>query len=188
MGYIELVLIAFSLSADAFGVAVCKGLSVQKIKPSQALVTGLWFGGFQALMPALGYFVGSRFQSYIESFDHWIAFVLLVLIGGNMIREAGEKIEAQSASFSVRSMFPLAVATSIDALAAGVAFAMEEDFNIAVSVSLIGMVTMILSALGVYIGNLFGARYKATAERVGGIVLCALGLKILLEHLGVLQF
>ncbi|MBQ9428865.1 MAG: manganese efflux pump [Clostridia bacterium] len=188
MGYIELVLIAFSLSADAFGVSVCKGLSVQKLKFSQAIVTGLWFGGFQALMPAIGYFVGSRFQSYIENFDHWIAFGLLVIIGVNMIREASETAEAQSASFGVRAMFPLAIATSIDALAAGVAFAMEDGFNVAVAVSLIGMITFILSALGVYVGKAFGARYKAAAERVGGIVLCALGLKILLEHLGVLPF
>lgn len=183
MGLWELFLIAVGLSMDAFAVSVCKGLSVGKMKLKHALICGAWFGIFQALMPLIGYFLGSTFGRYIERFDHWIAFALLVLIGGNMIREAlfgGE--EDVDASFSPKAMFPLAIATSIDALAVGVTFALL-DVMIVPAVSFIGAVTFVLSALGVKVGNVFGTRYKKPAEIIGGAVLILMGVKILAEHL-----
>ncbi|MBE6569392.1 MAG: manganese efflux pump [Ruminococcaceae bacterium] len=182
----EMAVIAVGLSMDAFAVAVCKGLSVGKIKPAHILITGVWFGGFQALMPLIGYLLGVRFESLITEIDHWIAFVLLGLIGGNMIREAlkGEE-EEMCDSFGIRAMFPMAVATSIDALAVGVTFAFL-GVKIGPAVSFIGVITFVLSAVGVVIGNVFGAKFKSKAEFAGGVVLILMGLKILLEHLGII--
>ncbi len=181
----ELFLIAAGLSMDAFAVSVCKGLATKKIDIRHFLIVGLWFGGFQALMPALGYSLGSGFEQYISHLDHWIAFILLALIGGNMIREALSKNEeCHDASFSVKTMFIMAVATSIDALAVGITFALLPDVNIAAAVSFIGIITFILSGAGLKIGNVFGTRYKAKAEFAGGLILVLMGIKILLEHLG----
>ena len=189
MGFIELVLIAVGLSMDAFAVAVCKGLSVQKLKGKHYLAVGLWFGGFQALMPTLGYLLGTTFEKYITSVDHWVAFVLLCLIGGNMLKEAFAKEEKEeSASFDFKSMLLLAVATSIDALAVGITFALLPDVNIFSAVGLIGSITFCLSAVGLKVGNIFGLKYKSKAEIVGGIILILIGVKILLEHLGVINF
>lgn len=183
MGIFELFLLAVGLSMDAFAVAVCKGLANRTVQTGHVLLTGLWFGGFQALMPALGYLLGRQFERYITAVDHWIAFFLLGLIGANMIREALSREEEQvNASFGVKAMFPLAVATSIDALAVGVTFAFL-GVRILPAVSFIGVITFVFSAIGVKVGNLFGARYKAKAELAGGIVLCAMGVKILIEHL-----
>lgn len=189
MGIWELLLLAVGLSMDAFAVAVCKGLSVGKPKPQHYLLIGLWFGGFQALMPTIGYFLGSLFKSYVDKISSWIAFVLLVLIGANMIREAFSKEtdEEKNASFAPLAMLLLAVATSIDALAVGVAFAMD-DVNIALAAPIIGVTTFLLSALGLRIGSVFGLRYKNKAEFVGGLILILIGSKILLEHLGVINF
>ena len=186
MGLIELFLIAVGLSMDAFAVSVCKGLAMPKCTFKKAAIVGLWFGGFQALMPAIGYILGAQFQEAIASIDHWIAFVLLALIGGNMIHEALDNDEEEAdASLDVKTMFLLAVATSIDALAIGITFAFLK-VNIIPAVCFIGIVTFIISFAGVKIGNIFGARYKSKAEIVGGVILILLGLKILLEHLGFL--
>ena len=186
MGLIELFLIAVGLSMDAFAVSVCKGLAMPRCTFKKAAIVGLWFGGFQALMPAIGYILGAQFQETIASIDHWIAFVLLALIGGNMIHEALDNDEEEAdASLDVKTMFLLAVATSIDALAIGITFAFLK-VNIIPAVCFIGIVTFIISFAGVKIGNVFGARYKNKAEIVGGIILILLGLKILLEHLGFL--
>ena len=186
MGLIELFLIAVGLSMDAFAVSVCKGLAMPKCTFKKAAIVGLWFGGFQALMPAIGYILGAQFQEAIASIDHWIAFVLLVLIGGNMIHEALDNDEEEAdASLDVKTMFLLAVATSIDALAIGITFAFLK-VNIIPAVCFIGIVTFIISFAGVKIGNVFGVRYKNKAEIVGGVILILLGLKILLEHLGFL--
>ena len=187
MGLIELFLIAVGLSMDAFAVSVCKGLAMPKCTFKKAAIVGLWFGGFQALMPAIGYILGAQFQEAIASIDHWIAFVLLALIGGNMIHEALDNDEEEvDASLDVKTMFLLAVATSIDALAIGITFAFLK-VNIIPAVCFIGIVTFIISFAGVKIGNVFGARYKNKAEIVGGVILILLGLKILLEHLGFLE-
>lgn len=186
MDLIELFLIAVGLSMDAFAVSVCKGLAMPKCTFKKAAIVGLWFGGFQALMPAIGYILGAQFQEAIASIDHWIAFILLALIGGNMIHEALDNDEEEAdASLDVKTMFLLAVATSIDALAIGITFAFLK-VNIIPAVCFIGIVTFIISFAGVKIGNVFGARYKNKAEIVGGIILILLGLKILLEHLGFL--
>lgn len=183
----ELFITAFALSMDAFAVAICKGLSVGKLTPKQALITGLWFGGFQALMPTAGYLLGTQFTEYITAIDHWIAFILLALIGANMIREVLGKDEDDclDCSFGVKAMFPLAVATSIDALAVGVTFAFL-GVRIVPAVSFIGIITFTLSAFGVWLGHVFGCRFKKPAEFVGGAVLILMGTKILLEHLGIL--
>ena len=187
MGLIELFLIAVGLSMDAFAVSVCKGLAMPKCTFKKAAIVGLWFGGFQALMPAIGYILGAQFQEAIASIDHWIAFVLLALIGGNMIHEALDNDEEEAdASLDVKTMFLLAVATSIDALAIGITFAFLK-VNIIPAVCFIGIVTFIISFAGVKFGNVFGARSKNKAEIVGGIILILLGLKILLEHLGFLE-
>lgn len=183
MSYLELFVIAVGLSMDAFAVSICKGLSVRRLKPRHNLICGLYFGGFQALMPVIGWLLCRQFESLIKSIDHWIAFALLVLIGANMIREAVKNEEENlNDSFSPKTMLPLAVATSIDALAVGVTFAFL-DVSIVPAVSMIGATTFILSAVGVKIGNVFGAKYKSKAELVGGIVLVAMGVKILIEHL-----
>ena len=182
MGLIELFLIAVGLSMDAFAVSVCKGLAMPKCTFKKAAIVGLWFGGFQALMPAIGYILGAQFQETIASIDHWIAFVLLALIGGNMIHEALDNDEEEAdASLDVKTMFLLAVATSIDALAIGITFAFLK-VNIIPAVCFIGIVTFIISFAGVKIGNVFGARYKNKAEIVGGVILILLGLKILREQ------
>ncbi len=186
MKLFELFLIALGLSMDAFAVAICKGLSVQKLQVKHMVLVGAYFGVFQAVMPLIGYFLGSQFQSYIVSVDHWIAFVLLAIIGLSMIREAVSKDEEEvNASFDVKTMVLLAVATSIDALAVGVTFAFL-NVDIVPAVSFIGIITFALSMVGVKIGNVFGARFKSKAEIFGGIVLILIGGKILLEHLGIL--
>ncbi len=189
MSYLELFIIALGLSMDAFAVAICKGLATPKVALRHMLIAGLWFGGFQALMPLIGYFLGTTFSEYIEAYDHWIAFVLLAFIGVNMIREAisGEEEESNSC-FGFKTMLVMAIATSIDALAVGVTFALLPDVNIFVAVGSIGVITFVLSALGVKLGNIFGAKYKSRAELAGGIILVLMGLKILLEHLGVISF
>lgn len=189
MSIVEVFLIAVGLSMDAFAVSVCKGLSVQKIKVKHYFIVGAWFGGFQALMPFLGYLLGSTFQKYITAVDHWIAFVLLVIIGANMIREAFSKEESKSNdSFSFGTMLLLAVATSIDALAVGITFALLPDVNITAAVLFIGSITFVLSAVGLKIGNVFGLKYKSKAELAGGAILVLIGIKILLEHLGIINF
>lgn len=180
----ELFLIAVGLSMDAFAVAVCKGLSVKKIRPKEQAIVGLYFGGFQAVMPTIGYFLGVQFSDFIQSFDHWIAFVLLGIIGINMIREARCQEDTMDDSFGVKAMFPLAIATSIDALAVGVTFAFLK-VQIVPAVTFIGVVTFVFSVVGLMVGNAFGCKYKAKAEIFGGVVLILIGLKILLEHLGV---
>ena len=188
MSLAELFILAVGLSMDAFAVAVCKGLAMGKVRFRQMVIPGLWFGVFQALMPLIGWFLGSRFEKYIVSVDHWIAFVLLAGIGGNMIREALKDEDSdQDASLYVKAMLPMAVATSIDALAVGVTFAFLE-VRILPAVSFIGVITFLLSALGVKIGSIFGTKYKSKAELLGGIILILLGIKILLEHLGYLPF
>ena len=183
MSLVELFLLAVGLSMDAFAVSVCKGLSVARVRKSNMFACGAYFGGFQALMPLLGYLLGARFQSMIESIDHWIAFALLLLIGVNMIREAlGDDEEKLDASFGVKTMLLLAVATSIDALAVGVTFAFL-TVRIVPAVCFIGAVTFVLSALGVKLGGVFGMKWKRRAELAGGAILVLIGLKILLEHL-----
>jgi len=179
----ELIVIAIGVSMDAFAVSICKGLSVQKVRPKHVVLTGLWFGGFQALMPLIGYFLGIGFADFVSSVDHWIAFILLGIIGGNMIKESCSKEgdHCSVADFSPRAMFGLAVATSIDALAIGVSLAFLK-VNIWEAVILIGVTTALFSGVGVYIGNVFGSRYKSKAEFAGGFILLAMGLKILLEH------
>ena len=183
MGMIELFLLGVGLSMDAFAVSICKGLGVRKVRPNHMLCCGLWFGGFQALMPLIGYLLGSAFESYITKIDHWIAFVLLVFIGVNMIREAlSDEEEQTSASFSFKTMLFMAIATSIDALAVGITFAFL-GVNIGMALTLIGCTTFVFSAAGVKIGNVFGKKYQAKAEIVGGVILIAIGCKILMEHL-----
>lgn len=188
MGFVELLMIAVGLSMDAFAVSVCKGLSMKKITIGKMALVGLWFGGFQALMPLIGYFLGSTFESHIKAFDHWVAFVLLAVIGGNMIREAlsGDDEKADD-SLAFRAMFMMAIATSIDALAVGITFACLE-VDIIPAVSFIGVTTFILSAVGVKAGSIFGDKWKSKAELAGGIILILIGTKILLEHLGIIAF
>lgn len=186
MSDLELILIAIGLSMDAFAVAVCKGLSTKQLKTKHFFIVGAWFGGFQALMPLIGYYLGSTFEQYITSVDHWIAFVLLVFLGAKMLKEGFSKEEnEENASFSVPTMFTLAVATSIDALAVGITFALLPDVNIYSAVSLIGSITFGLSFVGLGIGNVFGMKFKSSAEVAGGTILIMLGVKILLEHLGI---
>lgn len=184
MGFFGLFTIAVALAMDAFAVSICKGLSTDKLKLRHYFLIGLWFGGFQAAMPALGYLLGSTFESYITAIDHWIAFILLALIGANMIREAiGGDDESVAPSFAIAAMLPLAVATSIDALAVGITFALLPDVNIFIAVGLIGVTTFLISAAGLHIGNIFGAKFKKPAEIVGGAILILMGVKILIEHL-----
>ena len=191
MGFLELFLIAVGLSADAFSVSVCKGLNMRKLNLKHAYVIALFFGVFQAVMPLLGYLLGTGFSEYIERFDHWIAFVLLAFIGGKMAVEAfGEKdeeTEEKTDTLSMGELTILAVATSIDALAVGITFAFLK-VNILPSVLLIGVTTFALSLGGVMLGNRFGAKYKSKAEIAGGVILILIGLKILLEHLGIINF
>lgn len=192
MGIGELFLLAVGLSMDAFAVSVCKGLAMKKATLKAEATCGLWFGGFQALMPTVGFFLGALFADAIEAFDHWVAFALLAIIGINMLKEALEKKDEsgdnpeKDADLSVKTMFLMAVATSIDALAVGISLAMVGSVNIWLATAFIGICTCLLSALGVKIGNVFGSRYEKKAELAGGVILILLGVKILLEHLGVL--
>jgi len=183
----ELFVIAVGLSMDAFAVSVCKGLSVGKVRPAHALTCGAYFGGFQALMPLAGWLLGVRFQDMIVSIDHWIAFILLGLIGANMIKESWEEsCDILDVNFSFRAMLPLAVATSIDALAVGVTFAFL-SVPILPAVTFIGVTTLFLSSLGTWVGGVFGCRFKSKAEFAGGLILILMGLKLLLEHTGILS-
>ena len=193
MRILSIFLTALALSMDAFAVSICKGLSIGKIRGRDMLVAGAWFGGFQAIMPAIGYFLGGALEEAIRAFDHWVAFGLLALIGAGMIREAfSEEEEKQDSSLSVRVMFPMAIATSIDALVVGItfrsAFAIETVGSMLGAVALIGATTFLCSAAGMKVGSLFGTKYKARAELVGGIILILIGIKVLLEHLGVISF
>ncbi|HXK71554.1 MAG TPA: manganese efflux pump MntP family protein [Clostridia bacterium] len=189
----ELLLIAVGLSMDAFAVAICKGLSLKKITWKEALTVGLYFGGFQAAMPIIGYFIGTGFSSFIQKWDHWIAFILLAIIGFKMIIESLKKScdinedTDSSKSLSLKRMLTLAIGTSIDALAVGVTFAFL-SVNIIPAVSFIGIITLILSFVGVYIGNYFGCKFKSKAELAGGIILVLMGTKILLNHLEIISF
>ena len=191
MGFGELFLLAIGVSMDAFAVSICKGLASRKAGLREMGACGLWFGGFQALMPLLGFFLGTLFAAAIEAFDHWIAFALLAIIGGNMLKEALSKegcdcCEDENGDFGFKTMFVLAIATSIDALAIGVSMALAGNVNIWIAILLIGVTTCLTSALGIKIGNIFGSKFKKKAEAAGGIILILLGLKILLEHLGIL--
>lgn len=190
---IELFLLGVGLSMDAFAVSVCKGLGMRKLNKKQALIIGLYFGGFQALMPFVGWLLGSQFQKYITSIDHWIAFILLGFIGGKMMIEAvrewneEEVVDVMDAPIDHKNMLVLAVATSIDALTVGITFAFLGT-PIVAAITIIGITTMVISIAGVVVGNFFGSRYKSKAEFIGGLILVFLGLKILLEHLGILVF
>ena len=182
MSILEILLLGIGLSMDAFAVSICKGLSTKKLQIKHYLIIGAWFGGFQALMPTIGYFLGS-------TFEQWVAFVLLAAIGANMIKESFSKEESETnSSFAFKTMLLMALATSIDALAVGITFALLPDINVPLAVCLIGVTTFVCSAAGLKVGNLFGLRYKAKAELAGGIILILIGLKILLEHLGVISF
>lgn len=193
MGIGELLLLALGLSMDAFAVSICKGLAMKKATLRAGFTCGIWFGGFQAMMPLIGYWLGSLFAEAIEAVDHWVAFGLLAIIGINMLKEALEKDEDGQAcsvdgsvDLSVKTMFILAVATSIDALAVGISLAMTGNVNIGAAVLLIGVFTFGMSAVGVKIGNIFGSRFEKKAQMAGGVILILLGVKILLEHMGVL--
>lgn len=193
MGIIELLLTGVGLAMDAFAVSVCKGLSMKKIKYGQAFIIALFFGGFQALMPFLGWALGTQFKEYIISIDHWIAFVLLGIIGGKMVKEAfseegpetAQSENKEEAKLDYKELFLLAIATSIDALAVGITFAFL-NVNIYAAISIIGVVTFIISFAGVVIGNIFGSKHEKRAQIAGGIILILIGVKILLEHLGIL--
>ena len=192
MSFIEILLIGIGLSMDAFSVSLCKGLTTKQFSWKMALICGLWFGVFQALMPVIGYFLGEQFEQYITEVDHWIAFGLLFLIGANMIREALSKKEqpnqkTEDNSLGFKTMLLLAIATSIDALAVGISFACIQ-VKIWSSVLIIGATTFLFSVLGVKIGNVFGSKFEKGAGIIGGIILILIGLKILLEHLGILSF
>ncbi len=188
MGIIEILLIGFGLSMDAFAVSVCKGLATKKLHLKHYFTAGLWFGGFQVLMPLIGYFLGATFERYITSIDHWAAFILLSIIGVGMIKESRDEDNDADDSFKPKAMAILAVATSIDALAVGVTFAfmIKNIFHLIFAVLAIGITTFSLSAIGIWVGNVFGARFKSKAELAGGIILVLIGLKILLEGIGVI--
>lgn len=189
MSFWELLLYAIGLSADAFAVSVCKGIYVKKVTLRESALCGVWFGGLQALMPLAGFFLGTLFADAIRAVDHWVAFVLLAMIGANMLREALEKEccqENPNGDFGYKIMFVMAVATSIDALAVGISLAMLGNVNIWYAVATIGVTTCLLSGIGVKIGNLFGNRFEKSAQIAGGVILILLGVKILLEHLGVI--
>lgn len=190
MGFAEISLIGVGLSMDAFAVAICKGLKMQRLNLKQTGLIALFFGGFQALMPIIGWFLGKQFERYITSVDHWIAFVLLAFIGGKMIYDSfhdDEKEDKEKDEFNIKELLLMAVATSIDALAVGITFAFLQT-NIWSAVAIIGATTFVLSAVGVFIGHKFGAKYKNKAELAGGIILVFIGIKILLEHLGIINF
>lgn len=190
MGTIELILLSVGLAMDAFAVAICKGLNMRKMNYKNALILALFFGGFQALMPAIGYLLGKQFEKYITSVDHWIAFILLSIIGIQMIAESFKKDddkEEDADKLNLKEYFMLAIATSIDALAVGISLAFL-SVSLVKSVSFIGIITFVISFAGVFIGNKFGARFKSKAEFAGGAILILIALKILLEHLGVINF
>lgn len=188
MGIFELLLLSIGLAMDAFAVSICKGISIQKMDWKKACIIGLWFGGFQAFMPIIGYFLGTTFESVLIAIDHWIAFVLLSFIGGKMLKDSfDKKTESCNDDVSFKTMFILALATSIDALAIGISFAFFH-INLILAISLIGFISFILSFIGTKVGNQFGNKYEQKAEFIGGIILVLLGLKILLEHLHVLSF
>ncbi len=189
MGLGELIILGIGVSMDAFAVSICKGLSVKKAGLKEMAICGGWFGVFQALMPLIGFFLGALFYDAISAFDHWIAFGLLALIGANMLKEALEKkcdCESHDGDLSIKTMFVMAIATSIDALAVGISLAMAGNVNIWMAIACIGVITFVMSGIGVKIGNLFGAKFEKKAEAAGGIILILLGTKILLEHLGIL--
>ena len=192
MGFAELMLLAVGVSMDAFAVSICKGLAMKKATLKGCMTCGVWFGGFQALMPVIGFFLGTLFADAIQAIDHWVAFVLLAIIGGNMLKEAFEQQEEccccneSNADLSAKTMFVMAVATSIDALAVGISLAMAGNVNIWLAAAFIGICTCSFSAMGVKIGNVFGSRFEKKAQLAGGGILILLGLKILLEHLGVI--
>jgi len=191
MGFIELFLIAISLSMDAFAVAICKGLNMRKLNYTHTFIIATFFGGFQGLMPLIGWFLGKQFAQYITNFDHWIAFILLAFIGGQMIHEALKKDNEKcdiNENLNIKELFILAIATSIDALAVGITFALIPNTNILTSITLIGIITFVLSIIGVFIGNKFGSKFKSKAELAGGIILILIGSKILFEHLGFIKF
>lgn len=194
MGVIDLLLLGVGLSMDAFAVAICKGLAMKKVNKKQCFIIALFFGGFQALMPFLGWAIGSTFAEKISSIDHWIAFILLVYIGGKMIIDAikewkeEDKVEEMDPPLDIKELFIMAIATSIDALACGVTFSFYENFNIVRAISIIGCTTFLISAGGVFVGNIFGSKYKAKAQLVGGIILVFLGVKILLSHVFGISF
>lgn len=188
MGFVELLLLSVGLGMDAFAVSVCKGISMKKMNWKKACIIGLYFGGFQALMPVLGYFLGSTFEGVITNLDHWIAFGLLSIIGGNMIKDAFSKEgDSFDDDVSFKTMIVLAIATSIDALAVGITFAFLK-VNLILAISMIGVITFILAIVGTKVGNRFGDKYEKKAELVGGVILILLGIKILLEHMGILNF
>lgn len=184
MSSIEILLIGIGLSMDAFAVSVCKGLSVKKLSIKNILLCGVWFGGFQTLMPFIGYCLGSTLSGLVDSIDHWIAFILLAFIGINMIKESFEE-EKQNDDFSWKTMLMLAIATAIDALAVGVTFSFE-SINIFMAISIIGLTTFIITSAGVYIGHVFGNKYQQKAQITGGIILILIGVKILIEGLGII--
>ena len=190
MGFGELLLLAVGVSMDAFAVSICKGLAMKKATLKASMTCGVWFGGFQALMPTIGFFLGTLFADAIQAVDHWVAFVLLAVIGANMLKEAFGKecdsCEEQDADLSPKTMLVMAIATSIDALAVGISLAMAGNVNIWTAALLIGLCTCGFSAVGVKIGNVFGSRFEKKAQMAGGFILVILGLKILLEHLGIL--
>ena len=193
MSIFEVLMIGVGLSMDAFAAAVCKGLSMRKAELKNILIIGLFFGGFQALMPVIGFFLGIQFEEYIVSVDHWIAFTLLLFIGGKMIldavRDDGEESrETPETGLKIREILILAVATSIDALAVGITLALLPGINIFSAAAIIGILTFVVSAVGLKIGNVFGVKYKSKAELVGGILLVLIGSKILFEHLGIISF
>ena len=188
MGFVELLLLAVGLSMDAFAVSICKGLSMKRATPEASAICGVWFGGFQAIMPVIGYFLAMTFADAIRAFDHWVAFGLLAIIGINMLKEAFEKdcdcCKDKDADLSFKTMLVMAVATSIDAMAVGISLAMAGNVNILTAALLIGVITFAFSAVGVKIGNVFGSRFEKKAQAAGGIILIVLGMKILMEHLG----
>ena len=184
MSLLEIFLIGVGLAMDAFAVSICKGLSYKEMSWKKALVPGVYFGLFQALMPVIGYFLGSAFKDIIESYDHWVAFVFLAIIGIGMIKESREEAKEDS-SLTFKAMVPLAVATSIDALAVGISFGIM-NVNIWLAAGMIGITTFVISAFGFKVGNMFGARFKSGAEILGGVILILIGLKILLEHMGIM--
>lgn len=194
MTIVDIFLLGVGLSMDAFAVAICKGLAMNKVNKKQCFIIALFFGGFQALMPFIGWALGTTFAEKITSFDHWIAFILLALIGGNMIADAvkewkdEEKVEIMDPPLDIKELIIMAIATSIDALACGVTFSFTPHFNILRAISIIGVTTFVLSAIGVFVGNIFGSKYKAKASLTGGIILIFLGVKILLEHLFGISF
>lgn len=188
MGIVEITILGIGLAMDAFAVAICKGLSMKKMNWKNAIIIALYFGIFQAVMPIIGYFLGTTFEDFVTKFDHWIAFVLLLAIGGNMIKEAFNKnCENKNDKVDFKTMVILALATSIDALAVGITFAFFE-VNVLLAITIIGLITFLVSIVGVKIGNRFGDKYQSKAEFLGGVILILLGIKILLEHLNIISF